>query len=541
MARTDRDRIQFIRAAQQQHTDYWDEQRPLLKKYRNAYLTRFYSDTDFIDATAIRVETSDGYATIESMMGSLFSKYPSIELGPDVRGNGDINVTKNVVNNFLKDCRQQVENAARMALIYTHSFLKLAPRESNTLLGKIAMRAVPPWQVILDRDAAAWEDCRFIGHIYWLPVEEANQKFGTKKWQGTPQRDYFTDYERNNDRNYRSYGDSPDLPNEYLYIEVVEMYDFLNNELLFWSSNWKSGEELLSRDPIPVITYDGRPMSNLVPFYFARRPDRPMEGYSAIARVYDQLFEKNILRTFWANAVRRDSRQYIYKEGAFDEEALAKITSGVDGAMIPTDADTLSGLIDQVPVTPMSSNHSVYLNYVEQDLNKGSLTAGFTRGEASKATATEITALMQYTASELGKMARDRDSTMEHVSQLYVRMLIPLIEEGDRVAIVTPDGSKVVTPARLDADWKFVAVDGGATPMTDILRKQQLLQLLPSLVQLGVPVEAIKQELIRLYGFPPDFLESPPAAAAPPPLEGGLPSMPAPEPTAMIAGSIGGA
>jgi hypothetical protein len=433
-----------------------------------------------------------------------------------------------------------------MALIYTHSFLKLAPRESNTLLGKIAMRAVPPWQVIVDRDAAAWEDSRFVGHVYYLPVDEANTKFGNLKWQGAPQKDYFTDYERNTDRSYRSYGDSSDMPNEYLYIEVVEMYDMLNNELLFWSSHYKNGAELLSKDAIPVSTFDGRPLSNLVPFFFARQPDRPMVGYSAMSRVYDQCFEKNVLRTFWANAVRRDSRQFIYKEGAFDDEALAKITSGVDGAMIPTDNDTLAGLIDVVPVPPISSNHAAYLNYIEADLQKGSLTAGFTRGEASKATATEVTALMQYTASELGKMARDRDATIEQATTLYVRMLLPLIDDGDSIVVATPEGAKAATTAKLDADWSFYATDGGGTPMTDIVRKQQLTQLLAVLPGLGVPVEKIRAEVVRLFDLPEEFNVVPaptpaPESPAAPPEQAFSPDQAPVESTASTSTMIGGA
>jgi hypothetical protein len=484
-----------------------------MRRYRNAYMTKFYEDMGSNDAdSTIRVETADAYASIESLMGSLFTKYPGIEVGEDITGKGDSKFTKVVANSWLKSTRDQIESAARMALIYTHSFLKLAPRESNTLLGKVAMRAVPPWQVILDRDAAAWEDSRFIGHVYYISVDEANDKFGAKKWEGVAQRDYFTDYERNTDRSYRSYGDSPDLPNEYLYIEIVEMYDFLNKELLFWSSQWKSGAELLSKDAIPVMTFDGRPMSNIVPFYFSRRPDRPMEGYSAMARIYDQCFEKNVLRTWWANAVRRDSRQFIYKEGAFDEEALSKITSGVDGAMIPTDNDTLSGLIDVVPVVPISSNHAEYLNYIESDLQKASLTAGFTRGEASRATATEVSALMQYTASELGKMARDRDGTIEKAALLYIRMLIPLIDDGDTVVIATPDGAKAATVNKLDADWEFYATDSAGTPLTDMVRKQQLIELLPLLTGMGVPAEELKSEIVRLYDLPATFLNPPPTA-----------------------------
>jgi len=541
MARSEKERIQFIRAAVQQHTDFWDEQRPQMRRYRNAYMTTFYEDVDLIDDTQLRVETADGYAAIESLMGSLFTKYPAVEVQPDITGKGDVAFTKAVANNWLKNARQQIEAAARMALIYTHSFMKLAPRESTTLLGKIAMRAVPPWQVVLDRDAAAWEDCRFIGHVYFISVDEANEKFGNKKWTGTAQKDYFTDYERNTDRSYRSYGDSPDLPNEYLYIEIVEMYDFINRELLFWSSHWKNGTELLERAAIPVNTFDGRPLSNIVPFYFSRRPDRPMEGYSAMARIYDQIFEKNILRTFWANAVRRDSRQYIYKEGAFDEEVLAKITAGVDGAMVPTDADTLSGLIDIVPNSPISSNHGVYLNYIEQDLQKGSLTAGFTRGEASRATATEVTALMQYTASELGKMARDRDGTIEQATSLYIRMLIPLIDDGESVIVATEEGAKVGTVAKIDADWEFYATDGGGTPLTDALKKQQIIQLYPVLSGLGIMPEKLRAEIVRLFDLPEDFNEVTPAPA---PAAAAGPAIAAPQQeagsTLQTSNSIGG-
>jgi hypothetical protein len=515
MARTEADRIHFIRAAKQAHESFWDKLRPEMRRYRQAYLTKFYEDDLLRPAEGqIRVETADAYAAIESIMGSLFAKYPAVTVGLDIQGDGDQMVVTELSNNFLKDTRQQIENAARQALLYGSSYFKLAPRESNNLLGKVALRAVPPWQVIVDRDAAAWEDSRFIGHIYYIPVDEANAKWGNKKWTGIQQVDYFTDSSRTNDKVVSAkLGDRMELPNEYLYIQIVEMYDFLNDELLFWSPQWKSGEELLSKDAIPVRTYDGRPLASVVPLFFSRKPDRPMEGYSALSRIYDQIFEKNILRTFWANAVRRDSRQYIYKEGAIDEEALSKITSGVDGLMIPVDNDTLAGVIDVVPVNPMSSNHGVYLNYIESDLNKGSLTAAFTRGEASKATATEIGALMQYTASELGKMARDRDSSIESAAQLYVRMLIPLVDEGDGAVVVTPDGGKAVTVARIDADWRFYSTDGGSTPQSDLLKKQQLIQLTPTLMQLGVSPDKIREEIVRLFGLPDIFNEVAPPAS----------------------------
>ena len=106
MARTDKDRIEFIRAAAQEHKNYWDILRPEMKKYRNIYMTNFYRDSSYVDPGSLRVETADAYAAIESVMGSLFTKYPGVEMGPDIRGKGDMVVTRELINNFLKSCRQ---------------------------------------------------------------------------------------------------------------------------------------------------------------------------------------------------------------------------------------------------------------------------------------------------------------------------------------------------------------------------------------------------------------------------------------------------
>jgi hypothetical protein len=90
-------------------------------------------------------------------------------------------------------------------------------------------------------------------------------------------------------------------------------------------------------------------------------------------------------------------------------------------------------------------------------------------------------------------------------------MLIPLIDEKEKTVIVTPSGARVITLAALDADWSIFAVDGGSTPLTDALRKQQIMQLLPSLAQLGVAPLALKEEVIRLFGLPESFTKEAPA------------------------------
>jgi hypothetical protein len=539
MARTSKDTVSLIRTIVQDHTDYWDGQSTVLKQYKNAYENRFW-DGMVYDETMIRIETADCFSYVEGYIAALFSKSPAVIIGGDAANTaGDPELAQAAANRFLFTQREQLEIASRLSLIYPNSFLKLSPTNSDEMLDKVSIRAIPPWEVIVDRDASSWDGQRFVGHKYYLTIPEAKQKFGSKTFTSVPKEDYFSSggmpY-RTNSPSAGVYGGTnknyTDLPDDYQYIQVIELYDLGYDALYFWSPNYKNGEELLEKMEIPVRTFDDRPLPTIAPLYYARKPDRPMEGLSAVGRVYDQFYEKNILRTYWANAVRRDSRQYLYKEGAFDEEELAKITAGIDGAMISVDAPSLEGLIKVVDVPPISSNFDRYLGFIESDINRGSILAPFTRGEATRATATEITALAQYSASEIGKLARDRDSAIETIANIYLRQLSLLAEEGEKAVLNVKGNAKIITTKDLHGKFRISALDQGNQPLADAIKKQNLLQLLPILTQLGVPNEKLKEGIVRAYDLPEDYLKVPPPPPAPepqlaPPI--GPQSAPAPE------------
>jgi len=514
MARTNKDIIHLLRIVLTEHKDYWENQMGELRKYKDAYENKFWKGELEYDDSMIRVETADCFSYVEGFIAALFSKAPAVVVGADAaNAAGDPELAQAAANRFLYDQREQLEIASRLALIYPNAYLKLSPTDSEEMLEKVSIRAVPPWEVITDRDASGWWNQRFCGHHYYLTIPEARDRFGAKQFTAVPKQDYFgsgnSGYRGGGTSNLYGVSDYADLPDDYLYIEVVEFYDMAYDKLYFWSPNYKNGEELLEKSTIPVRTYDDLPLSNLSPLYYARKPERPMEGLSAVSRVYDQFYEKNILRTYWANAVRRDSRQYIYKEGAFDEEELAKITAGVDGAMIATDEQTLAGLIQPVGVEPISSNFDRYLNFIESDINRGSILAPFSRGEATKATATEITALAQYSASEIGKMARERDFAIETIAKLYLRTLSLLADDGEKAVLVSGGEAKVITAKDLHGKFRISALDQGNQPIADAIKKQNLISLLPILTQLGVPADKIKTEIIRAYELPEDFLKAP--------------------------------
>jgi hypothetical protein len=500
--------VKTIRILNSEHKNYWQGKSAEMRKYREAYQTRFWRATSY-DPQMIRVETPDGHVYIESYIASLFSRAPAVVVGRDVAANtGDPEAAQAVANRWLFEKRESIENASRLALIYDYSALKVVPQESDDVLERADIIAIPPWEVIVDREASNPQSARYIGHTYWMNLQEAKKRWGSKKFVAEPKQDYF-DTNGGGAPDYRGQARKSidDLPDTYLFIKVVELYDFVNDAVYFWSPNWKLGDELLEQAQIPLRTYDDKPISPIRTLYYSRIPDCPMEGISAMSRVYDMLYEKNILRTYWANSVRRDSRQYLYREGALDEEALAKVTAGVDGAMIAVDNESLDGIIREVPITPISSNFDRYAATIEADLNKGAVLSNF-QGEPTKATATEITAIASYAASEMGKMARERDSLIEGVVNVYLRTLSLLADEGEKAIVEVGAKGMVVDSSSLNAKFKIVALDQGSQPLADAIKKQNLVALLPTLQSLGVPGNVLLEEIVRSYELPKNFLEA---------------------------------
>lgn len=513
------EKLQFIKAIVSDHERFWEDQRAEMERYRNVYETRFYKNGDISKVRSqLRVEVSDGYNFIEGFVASLFTKDPSVTVSQEATGKGSIRKAQEVANRILSRTRTNFEQTSRFSLIYPQSYIKWAAKESGNPLDRVQSRSIPPWEVIIDRDACDWESQRYVGHLYHMPVSEARQRFGAKDFKPVPKVGYF-DTKKPSGQN-----DAPDIPDAYLYIKVAEIYDLTNDTLLHWTPHWKGGDEILEEDPIPLTDADGRPCLTIIPLYYGRSADAPLIGYSAMSRVYDQIFEKNIVRSFWANAIRRDTRQYIYKKGEIDEESLARVAAGEDGAFIPVDAESLAGVISEIPVTPISSNHDRYLLNIDQDLAKAAVLAPFTRGEATKASATEIAALNQYTTSEVGRLARDRDIMIEKSAEIVIRIILSLFEEDEKPVIVVNGIPETITREDLEGPFRIVANDQGSTPVSDAARRNQLIQLAPLLVQLGADPKTVREEIVRQFSLDEKLAEQPEQPPAPPTPPQGAPS-----------------
>lgn len=524
-------KTKIAEALYRRHEAYWDDQKAELRKLRAAYMTRYWDKNYAPDQ--VLIETTRAYEYIEGYIASLYARNPAVVVKGDVRGRGDSQKVQALSNAFLDKIRTQIEDVSRLALIYPCAFLKLYATQHPDPFKRVGVSAVAAWDVIVDQDASAWQQQKYVGHRYHITVEEAKAKYGNKKYD-SHQLVRFLDY-NNDDLNANYLGIDLSQLNKsgveeespFEYIQVVEFYDLANNKMYVWSPDYTNGEKWLydgleieigdgennetrKYDQIPFVDAANNPLAPIVPLYFSRQPDLPLRGYSALQRVYSQVEETNIIRTYQSTMVRRAARQWIVKKGVFSDEDMAKLALGADGEYIEAEispAMSISNAIQAVPHTPVPTELESYIRQVNDDFQRGSIMAPFTRGEATRATATEITALASYSSSEIGRLARERDAMIEYASSVYIAMMKIFLEDEPDVVVINGN-PEIVRATDLDGDFSFYALDAGATPVSEAVKKQDFMQAIGVLMQLGVPQQKVLQELVRKLDLPEDFLET---------------------------------
>ena len=512
------------------HEQYWDRQKSELRKFRAAYMTKYW-DNDY-GSNQVLIETTRAYEYIEGYIASLFSRNPSVIVKGDVRGKGEPDKVQALCNAFLDNVRNQIEDVSRLALIYPCAFLKLYATDHPDPFKRVACSAIAAWDCIVDVDASAWNQQKFVGHRYYITHAEAKAKYGNRQYT-THQLVRFLDNPNGHDNNANYMGMNINELNEagfevdspFEYVQIVEFFDLVNNKMYVWSPDYKNGEKWLydgvevevglegettKFDQIPFTDAADHPIAPIIPLYFSRQPDVPLRGYSALQRVYSQVEETNIIRTYQATMVRRAARQWIVKKGVYSDEEMAKLALGADGEYIEAElsmGQSLEGSIQAVPHTQVPTELETYINQVNEDFQRGSVLAPFTRGQATRATATEVTALASYSSSEIGRLARERDSMIEHTASVYISMMKIFLKDDTDVIVLNgqPD---VVRGEDIDGDFSFYALDAGSTPVSEAVKKQEFFQAVNILMQLGVPQQKLLEEMVRKLDLPEDFLSS---------------------------------
>ena len=94
----------------QQHDNYWQGRRDELREMRALYMTRFFETNAPTLDGILRTEVPKAYAVVESYLGSLYAKNPSVEVQADTRGRGNAEVAEATANQYLLTIREQLED-----------------------------------------------------------------------------------------------------------------------------------------------------------------------------------------------------------------------------------------------------------------------------------------------------------------------------------------------------------------------------------------------------------------------------------------------
>ena len=495
------------------HNIKWLAQRKIMRDYANMYSLDFWKDLG--KQASNMIQSSDARTFIEGYLSSLFSKAPSVTVQDDVETKkGNPAVAQSVINRFLDDQEGTITNACRLALIFPCSFFKLIynDNENVNLLDRFTLETKRPWEIIVDDTAHHWETQRWLASIEYLTVGQASDLYGKKDWSPIDNIDFLE--EKTETSAFAShYKETKNIviPDEYKYVIIVDFYDRQASKRIVWTPSINEGVILKESD---IPDHNGQPLVPVIPLYLNINPEKPLEGFSFMKSIYDPIKEKNLLRSHLASQIRRDSRQYLYREGSVDEEAIARLVTGEDMTFVPVDGDTANVLVP-VPSIPIASNQQYYNSLIENDLQRSNMMASFTRGQSTNVTATEIAALQQYTASEVGKLARVRDTAIENIAASFIAFLAPMIEEEEAVTITVDGKATIVQATDLEGKLRIIAVDQGTLPITKAAKKAELIGLVPVLMQFGVPKEKILKEIISLYELPPSFADIPVAEPVP--------------------------
>ena len=518
--------LQIIRSA---HKTYWDTQRRNMLAYTRVYSTRMWGNDKRQDTQFITIETPDGYAYVESYVASLFARRPAVAVAAGPDESGDPRLAEGLANRFLYAQVESVEDLVRFSLIYPFCGLKLGYCERPSVLDQIDAQVVRPWDLIVDMDAEKWEQQRYVGHRYYLPLPSAIKKWGKKRWKAATRQDFLDARNLPTGQQDTASANSGEGRREAArtinaqeatrssalsYVEIYEIYDLVDDQMIIWSPNLESNEGMVMKDsPIPMRKSDGSPLPPIFALYMSHDPHVPLRGASAVARVYDQLYEVNQLRTNAANAVRRNARLYMARKGMLDEQAKAILAANVDQSVVEiemTEGTPIGNAIIPVPLSNMSTDFERYRNDIRADLERGSVTAPFTRGIATNATATEVAALTQYTSSEIGRMARRRDLIVESIAEAYVRMVQTLLAaDSDLEQAVTIEGARLILTAdSLNGSFRYAASDQSSTPMSMAMRRQRLIEALPQLrTDENIDQRKLTEHLVREFDFPTELLK----------------------------------
>ncbi len=512
---------QVFKLVYEAHREYWsgrtDELQNDLNLYRNGG-----------EGTPVPV----AFQMVESLVGSLFLRAPAVIGTPGVYGEGSPELAAACANEILRKSAASIENAVKSSLVFPGAYLVVVPVKARNPMDRVRVLPAHTWRVIRDADALDWGSSRYVGLLTEIPLDQALADYSRTSagdWMAHPKTETW---------DLASNGLSPV---DEKYVTVVDVWLPLEGKQVVWSPDFAGegwvyeGEEIqvggrvedqegqndaeVERIDGMLYSSSGSPLIPVIPLNFNPDPLDPQASLSFIGVNRPQLQSLNEVSSAQDMMAKKARRLYMCSPDTLDEASRLALEGGEDSTVITpqTMGDVpLSESLVPLPLLPVPADVPNYKAALLQDLEKASMMPGFTLGQASKATATEISQLAAYADTKLGKMASTLAQAVAQAAECAVALLrVMLGDDIEAVSLPRPLGPKLLSAKDLEGDYSFVAVDGANTPASIYQQRQDLERLAPLLSSLGVPPRAILSAMVRGYNLPEEFLVVPEAPITP--------------------------
>lgn len=384
---------------------------------------------------------------VRTYQGALYPTASRATLEADIHGRGDAQVTQAVINACWKKpyAYVTVDHVVQMALTLPCAGFKVGydPGTANPI-ERVWIRPIPPWELLIDRDACSWEDERFRGHVYQAPIQEVLERYPAlkdKKLIGSPRRDYMTDT-RSGGGGGQDDGSNETIRGETgasgvnadsvgMYVRVLEFLNLRDCYVMPDNTVTKGRLEVwvLDQDPsissapvfcgpLPFVDADGRSLPNIEALLFDHEIGYPFRGLAPTKAAIPQQIELNLMRTAAAQDVRRNTRKFKYREGQIAEDEVRKLTNGVDMQGVKIAPDASPDVIEMIPNQPIPADTMAYMASAERDLDRALGPSQNAQGEAIDTTAREALIIQLYAEEETKFHAKMLYGCLARVSKL---------------------------------------------------------------------------------------------------------------------------
>jgi hypothetical protein len=447
----------------------------------------------------VKVEVNRTWGFLNAHVANLFYRNPTTEVAPpevvEVVGPGrpaELTAAADRVRAFndswikrsdLQECSTYV---LQQALTFGISGYKLGPRDTKSVMARVWVDVIRPWELLLDDRATSWEQQTYRGHIRYERIDRARKIVGKggEPWPENVELQELPDVVADENAQHAEV----DRRRVKKYVRLLEFYDLIAREQRFYLVEGRSRAARVRKvgksRRIPWDMPNGRVGVPIIPVVLSNEPDFPLRGIPALRRIYQLNAEQNLLLTIYANRIRRDAASIT----AIPEGAPAELTKAIraakDGTVVALPPELINEKLwkhlDSPQLGSVIDKWAAALQEAYRDTQGMSDVMQGRQLKYASATEAEIVAGSGETMQL--EISSRMSEAMARVIELADIMLAGDLKGSLHVRTV--EGMVTLTKEDLLQPWTIGVVDAGTTPVREQRKRADFLAVQKTLIEL---------------------------------------------------------